>query len=170
MKHVVLIAPYFGKTMCEAIQSFLKLDSVRIGVISQQPLEQIPAFLQPHLQEHYQIQSCLDAALLQVAVEAFVEEWGRVDRLIGYLEHLQLPIAQVRSALNLPGMKQEVAERFRDKNKMKAALQSGGLPTAAQARIENLGDLHEFLERCGYPIVLKPLAGVGSKKHHANCL
>ena len=46
---------------------------------------------------------------------------------------------------------------------MKATLRDAGLPVAKQKRISNAEDVRLFAEGVGYPIVLKPLAGVGSK-------
>ncbi|MEC7987720.1 MAG: hypothetical protein VX278_21305 [Myxococcota bacterium] len=163
MKYVVFVAPFVGSTMLRCLQAFLKLKQVRLGIITQQPYERLPKIVQNALKDHYQIQNCLDQNQLSIATQAFVKEWGRVDRLIGYLEHLQLPLAQVRSQLGIHGMKADVAKRFRDKNAMKEQLRQAGLPVAKQAKIHNAEDVFEFIDRCNYPIVLKPLAGVGSK-------
>lgn len=163
MKNIVFVAPFVGTTMLKALHAFLALKNVRLGIITQQPYQQLPKSITSKLQDHYQVQNCLDAHQLSIATQAFQKEWGSVDRLIGYLEHLQLPLAQVRSQLNLPGMKEKQATGFRDKNSMKDLLGKAGLPVARQAKITNYSDLQSFVQRCGYPIVLKPLAGVGSK-------
>ena len=93
MKNVVFVAPFIGSTMMQALDAFMNLTDVRLGIISQQPYHQLPSSITDRIHDHYQIQNCLDAKLLSKATEAFVKEWGRVDRLLGYLEHLQLPLA-----------------------------------------------------------------------------
>ena len=60
-------------------------------------------------------------------------------------------------------MQHQQALNFRDKNQMKDVLRQAGLPVAAQAKIHSAQDAQRFIERVGYPIILKPLAGVGSK-------
>jgi hypothetical protein len=41
---------------------------------------------------------------------------GPIDRLTGALEQLQLALADARRQLDIPGMKPEIARRFRDKD------------------------------------------------------
>ncbi len=163
MKHVLLIAPYFGPTMRTCLEAFTKLEDVKLGLISNQPQEAVPDSLLASIEGHYRVDNALNPDELERAVKAFIDEWGRVDRLIGYLEQLQGPMAEVRSRLDIPGMKRDVATRFRDKNAMKDALREAGLPVARQKRITSAQDVRTFVESVGYPIVLKPLAGVGSK-------
>ena len=45
---------------------------------------------------------------------------GSVDRLLGILEDLQVPLAEVRERLGIPGMGAEAPANFRDKARMKA--------------------------------------------------
>lgn len=166
--HVVLIAPFFGENMLRCLEAFCTLAAnknkpVKLGVISQQSREGIPSALQPYIAGHYKINNALDAKDLVVATEAFQKEWGKVDRLIGYLEHLQAPVAEARSILQIHGMKADIAKNFRDKNQMKSVLQKGGLPVAKQAKIKSLEDIEKFIHEVGFPIIVKPIAGVGSK-------
>jgi hypothetical protein len=163
MKHVILVAPYFGPTMRTCLQAFTSLENIKLGLISNQPQEAIPSSLADKVDGHYKVDNALNPDDLEKACAAFAKEWGHVDRLIGYLEHLQGPLAEVRSRLKIPGMKREVAQNFRDKNTMKATLREAGLPVAKQKRITSAEDIRLFAEGIGYPIVLKPLAGVGSK-------
>lgn len=163
MKNVVIVAPYMGPTMRQCIAAYCRLDDVRLGIVSHQPETAIPPEFQSAISGHYQVKNSLNADELEVAVKAFVDEWGQVDRLIGYLEHQQLQLAEVRSRCNIPGMKREVATNFRDKNTMKSVLRAAKLPVARQAKVTSLEAAEAFIQTVGYPIVLKPLAGVGSK-------
>lgn len=163
MKHVVLVAPYFGPTMRTCLNAFANLRGVRLGLISNQPREAIPGSLTHKIHGHYRVGNALNPDHLERACRGFAAEWGRIDRLIGYLEHLQGPMAEVRSRLDLPGMKREAARNFRDKNTMKRTLRDAGLPVARQKRVTSGDDASRFIEAVGYPVVLKPLAGVGSK-------
>ncbi len=61
---------------------------------------------------------------------ALATRFGGVDRLVGALEQLQVPLARVREQLGIPGMGVEVATTFRDKARMKDVLRAAGLPCA----------------------------------------
>jgi hypothetical protein len=163
MVHVVFVAPYFGANMLSAIRAFTELEEARIGLVTAEPEERIPGWLKPAIAGHYRIDDPLDAGQLAAATRAFQRSWGRVDRLIGYLEQLQVPLAQARDACGVDGMGGDVALRFRDKNLMKATLRDAGLPVARQALIRTAGDALRFVAEVGYPIVLKPVAGLGSR-------
>lgn len=163
MKHVVFVTPFFGSNVLRCLKALVELPNVRVGLITHEPDKYIPPFLKETLAGHFQIRNCSDPDQLILATRAFAKEWGHVDRLIGYLEQLQLPLAQAREALGLPGMHAESARCFRDKNRMKQVLGDAGLPVAAQALLRGAEDAHRFIERVGYPVVLKPVAGVGTK-------
>lgn len=163
MIHVVFVAPYFGATIVNCLIALSELEGVHLGVITQEPEERIPPRLRERLRGHFRVPNTLDGEHLALAARAFQREWGRVDRLLGYLEQLQLPLAEARDALGIPGMGIEAATAFRDKNRMKDLLGKAGLPVARQARVRDADDVRRFVEQVGYPVVLKPLAGLGTK-------
>ncbi len=160
--NVVFVAPYFGPSMVHALRCFAALD-VRLGVVTNEPKERIPADLRQRLDGHYQVKDAMDARQLVAAGRAFQREWGRVDRLEGYLEPLQVPLGDARDKLGIDGMRGEAARNFRDKNRMKRVLAKAGLPVARQARIERASDALRFVGEVGFPIVLKPLDGAGAR-------
>jgi biotin carboxylase len=88
---------------------------------------------------------------------------GSVDRLLGTLEELQVPLAEVRQGLEIPGMNVEAAHNFRDKSRMKTVLHQHDLPCARHRLVTNTADVQPFIEEVGYPIVLKPPAGAGAR-------
>ncbi|MEZ4322669.1 MAG: hypothetical protein R3F61_34700 [Myxococcota bacterium] len=160
--NVIYVAPYMGQYMIRCIQILGEM-GVRLGVISHQPIEQIPPALRRHIDGHFRIDNALDPAQLTIACRAFAKDWGRVDRLIGYLEQMQVPLADTRDRLGIEGMNGEVARNFRDKNRMKDVLRKAGIPVARQALITGPGDALAFVEMVGFPVVLKPVDGMGSK-------
>jgi biotin carboxylase len=162
--NVVFVAPYFGASIVHCLHVLTQLEDVRVGVISHQAEEACPAPLRKALSGHYQVANTQDPDQLVMATRAFQKEWDvPVDRLLGYLEQLQIPLAQARDMLDLPGMRTEVARSFRDKNRMKEVLAEAGLPVARQARVTTGEEAVAFGRRVGYPIVVKPLAGLGTK-------
>jgi len=160
---VVFVAPYFGPNMIRCIEALAVLDDVRLGIISHESAERLPAELRGRMAGHFQLKDSLDPVELSGAVRAFQKEWGRVDRLLGYLEQMQVQLAIARDRCGVPGMGEAAARNFREKNRMKAVLRDAGLPVAKQALVTSLDSARHFAETVGYPIVLKPPAGVGSR-------
>jgi len=72
-------------------------------------------------------------------------------------------LGQARAHFGLPGTSAEVAELFRDKAKMKAALDKAGLPVARNALVTTEKQALAFAERVSYPLILKPPAGMGAR-------
>ena len=77
---------------------------------------------------------------------------GSVDRLLGTLEELQVPLAQVREELGLPGMDVKTAHNFRDKARMKTVLREAGLPCARHRLVSNTEDAWELVKAVGFPL------------------
>ncbi|HEV2445430.1 MAG TPA: hypothetical protein VGS58_05890, partial [Candidatus Sulfopaludibacter sp.] len=88
---------------------------------------------------------------------------GRIDRIIGMLEALMVQLGQARTHFGVPGTSAEVAELFRDKAKMKAVLAKAGLPVARNALVATEKQALAFAEQVGYPLILKPPAGMGAR-------
>ena len=163
MQHVVLVAPYFSDNMRHCVRCFLDLPDTKVAVLSQEALDRVPADLRPRLAEYRQIGDPAHAANLVEGARTIGKAWGRIDRLEGYLETLQVPIAEARDALDIDGMRAEVARNFRDKNRMKDVLRRAGVPVARQALVQTADDVRTFVQQVGYPIVMKPLAGFGAR-------
>lgn len=97
------------------------------------------------------------------ATEVLRRRHGQPYRIIGILESIMVQLAQARAHFKVPGTPPEVAELFRDKAKMKAALRSAGLPVARSRLIRGEADARGFADEVGFPMVLKPPAGMGGK-------
>jgi D-alanine-D-alanine ligase-like ATP-grasp enzyme len=161
--HVVYVAPYFSPNILQCLDGLVALPEVKVGVISHETSERLPSRYHGRLAGHYQVRDCMDGEVLAAATRAFQREWGRVDRLIGFLEQMQVPLAVARDRTGVPGMGEEVARNFREKNRMKEVLRAAGLPVARQALVGGPDDARRVAAEFGYPIVLKPPAGLGSQ-------
>jgi biotin carboxylase len=163
MTNVLLVAPWFSDAMKHCVQCFLDLPGARVGVLTQEPPERVPPALAARLAACERIGDAAQSAQLVAAATAVRAQWGRIDRLEGYLEMLQVPIAEARDALGVDGMGAATARNFRDKNRMKDVLRAAGVPVARQALVRTVDDARAFAAAVGYPIVLKPLAGFGAR-------
>ena len=88
---------------------------------------------------------------------------GPVERLVGSLEQLQVPLAYARDVLGLDGMNVETALNVRDKSRMKSVLRAAGVPCARHQLVTNSGEALAFAEAVGFPLVAKPPAGAGAQ-------
>jgi hypothetical protein len=163
MPPVVFVAPFFLETTLRFVDAVASLPGVRCGLVSQDPAARLPAGLRAKLAAHRRIADGLDPQQIAGATRALGRELGGVERLIGALEQLQVPLGEVRDALGIPGMGAEIARNFRDKARMKEVFQQHGIPCARHARVESEGDARAFVAAVGLPAVLKPVAGAGAK-------
>lgn len=163
MRNVIFVAPFAFDTTLRFVEAAAGHPDSRLVLLSQDPLEKFPLSLRDRLAGHWQVGDALHPGRLVEAVEAVVQHFGPVHRLLGTLEHLQTPLAQVREALGIAGMKAEAAENFRDKSRMKSLLRAAGLPCARHRLIRQVSDAHDFVAEVGFPIVVKPPAGAGAK-------
>jgi len=161
--HVLYVAPFYSANILQCLAALNSLADVRVGLITHEPVDRLPERYRSTIAGHYQIADCLDAEQLSAAATAFKRDWGRVDRLIGFLEQMQVPLAAARDRVGIPGMSEAVAHNFREKNQMKKVLRAAGLPVAPQALLGSAEQARRFVAEVGYPVVLKPPAGLGSK-------
>lgn len=163
MHNVVFVAPFAFDTTLRFVSAAAAQPSARLALISQDPLEKFPTELRDRLAAHQRIESALDPEAIAAGVEEVARRMGTVDRLLGTLEQLQVPLAEVRERLGIEGMGVEAAENFRDKARMKTVLREAGLPCARHGLIGTVDDARDFVREVGYPIVVKPPAGAGAK-------
>ncbi|CAF1072880.1 unnamed protein product [Adineta ricciae] len=75
-------------------------------------------------------------------------------------EDLIMRVAHVRSLLNIQtGLTSETIAAYREKVEMKQTASRGGFPVPPFARLYAPADLIAFIEKQGYPVVVKPTLG-----------
>jgi len=139
MPHVVFVAPRFLEATNRYVASFAALDEVTLSVISEDPATSIPEALRARIAAHYRVGSSLDADALTGAARFLARTVGPIDRLSGALEQLQVPMARTRDAVDIEGLRNDVAQAFRDKDRMKAVLRAHDVPVARSALAESPG-------------------------------
>jgi biotin carboxylase len=166
MTHVVFAVPFAMDATLRFVQAACRLrgEGLRLGVLSQDPLERFPPDLRSQFDAFHRVPNAMDADQLVEGVRHLARALGgRVDRLIGILEPLQEALAEVRERLDLPGMRPEAAANFRDKARMKDVLRANGLPCARHSLCFSPEEAFAFGRESGYPVVVKPPAGAGAR-------
>ena len=163
MHDVTFVAPFFAETTLRFIAEVAGLEGVRLSLVSQDPSDRVPPELRHRLADFVQVRDALDPQLLLRAVEELRRRGQKVQLILGTFEELQVPLGTVRDALGLPGMGADAAENFRDKSRMKDVLRAHGLPCARHALARSAEDAAAFVAQVGYPVIVKPPAGSGSR-------
>ena len=163
MVAAVFVAPYLMEATTRFVADAAALPGVRLGLVTCDPLESVPPMLRDRLSGHWRVENALDPRQLAEAVSGLGRQMGRVERLVGALEQLQVPLAQVREAMGIEGMDERTARNVRDKSQMKKVLREAGVPCAAHALVTGAAEANAFAREVGFPLVAKPPAGAGSQ-------
>jgi biotin carboxylase len=159
-RNVLFVAPFPIETTMRFVRATSRLPDVRLLGIVHTPPEGEEARLYDDV---VRVTRPLDGQDIIEAVEVLRRRHGEPHRIIGILEPLMVQIAEARAKFGIPGTRPEVAELFRDKAAMKDALRAAGLPVARHKLVTCDADARAFAEEIGFPMVLKPPAGMGAK-------
>ncbi|HET6920400.1 MAG TPA: hypothetical protein VFI46_13170 [Jiangellaceae bacterium] len=157
------VAPFLLEATARFVDSAATLPGVRLGVITSTPADQLPPGLRAHLAGHWRVDDALDPHQIAQAVAGLSGQLGRVERLVGALEQLQVPLAQAREMIGIDGMDAETARNVRDKARMKSVLRAAGVPCARHQLVHSPAQALAFAEATGFPLVAKPPAGAGAQ-------
>lgn len=163
MPAVTFVAPYLLEASVRFIDAAARLDGVRLGLITNEPVDALPPRLRQSLAAHWRVQDAGDPSQIAEGVRGLSSQIGRVERIMGILEQLQVPLAQVREWLGITGMDATEAHNFRDKSTMKDALRSAGIPVARHRLVGSPEEAMAFARDVGFPLVVKPPAGAGAR-------
>ncbi len=160
MRNVIFVAPFPADTTYRFVAATAALKGVRLlGIVAKLPAGPEAT----HFDDVVRVQDPLNTAQLIQAARKLHRKYGGIHRVVGILEPIQVALAQIRHDLDVPGPTPEVAELFRDKGRMKDELRRHGFPCARHAVITTLDEGTAFAADVGYPIVIKPPAGMGCK-------
>jgi biotin carboxylase len=159
---VVFAAPLLSDNAMRMVEAAATLQGVRLGVITHDPADALR-----HMHgsvAHWRVSDILNVDQLVWAARELAFRKGPVERLFGGYEQLQVPLAEAREALGLPGLSVAAATNFRDKARMKTLLRGNGLPCARHRLAPSIDDASAFAELSGFPLVVKPPAGAGAQQ------
>ena len=160
MRNVVFVAPFPLETTMRFARAVGRLPGVRmLGIAQEAPGGEDRSLFQ----EVVTVRDGLDTRQLVEAARILERKYGKLHRLVGILEPLQVQLGEVRRELGIPGTSPATADLFRDKARMKDELRRHGLPCARHKLIRTWADAEAFVQQVGFPMVVKPPAGMGSK-------
>lgn len=160
MRNVLYIAPFPMETTLRFARALAQTPGVRLLGLWQRPPEGEAA---RQFHDITLVGDAMDRHQLLAAVQKIIRHFGPLHRIVGILENLQEEIAWVREQVGVEGMDVATAQRFRDKGVMKEALRKANIPCARHARLRDMNEAWAFVDQVGFPVVLKPPAGAGSR-------
>ena len=159
MRPVVFVAPFPLETTLRFVRAAARLSGVKLlGVVAE--LRRSDAHVYADVAK---IRDPLSTKEIIKAITHLARRHGKPHRIVGILEPLQVQLALARKHFGVPGNSPELAHIFRDKSVMKTQLQRAGVPVARNQLLATRQGAERFSQQVGFPLVLKPPAGMGAK-------
>lgn len=159
MRNVVFVAPYPAETTMRFARALRSLGVRLLGIVSEAP-GGVDAGL---FHDVVRVEDALAIDQLGGALTALRDRHGAIHRLLAILEPLQEHLAELRGHFGIEGMDANTAAGFRDKAAMKDRLRAAGVGCARHALVRDGGAARAFASEVGYPVVVKPPAGMACK-------
>ncbi len=160
---VTFVAPFFSENAKLFLHYVAQQKGVRLALISQDDLALLPEDTSRRVVHHERVTDAISTDQIVLATRKICAAAGPVDRLLGVVEQVQVPLGQAREQLGLTGMRAAEAMNFRDKTRMKDLLRAANLPVARHRLIERYDEALQFASEVGYPLVVKPPAGAAAQ-------
>lgn len=155
MRNVLFSTPFPSRAM-EYVRAAAGLDAVRLLGITQEAPHGSDAEV---FADVVTVDSTDDPVQLVAAARVLESRHGRIHRVLGIRESLQVPVGELRRELGVPGPGPDTAELFRNKARMKEELRRHGLPCARHRLLRSWNDAEALIAEIGLPVVVKPLSG-----------
>ncbi|MBP1581431.1 MAG: ATP-grasp domain-containing protein [Oscillospiraceae bacterium] len=161
----VFISPHFPKSYWNFCDR-LKKNGVNVLGLADAPYDELPQELKNCLTEYYKVNNLENYDEVLRAMGYFTHKYGKIDWVESNNEYWLEMDAQIRSDFNITtGMKAHEIGFFKSKSAMKEFYHKAGVPVARHHMVTNNREYgFAFIEKVGYPVVVKPDIGVGAAK------
>ena len=162
MKNVIFLSPNFPANYWHFCKE-LKNNGLNVLGIGDQPYDELSGDLKGSLNEYYKVSSLENYDEVYRAVAFFTYKYGRIDWLESNNEYWLERDAKLRTDFNITsGFKTEDMSRIKYKSHMKQYFEQAGIPVARHHLVENWDSCISFINKVGYPVIVKPDNGVGA--------
>ena len=158
---VLFVSPHYPDEMQDFVRGLAEVGA-QVYAVGDVPEGQLPSRVRRFLSGYLQVSALFDPDGFVREVAPAAERVG-IDRVEALWEPVVIGAARLRERLGLPGMTEDVATGFRDKTVMKDRLRAAGLRVPHFARVGSADELREAAERIGYPLIVKPIDGAGTR-------
>ena len=160
--NVIFISPGFPRNY-EYFCAALAENGATVLGIGDEPYDELSGSLKASLTEYYKVGSMENYDEMVRAVGFFTFKYGKIDWLESNNEYWLETDAALRTDFNIvTGQKTSDMEKIKHKSAMKAYYPVAGIPVARYHLVDTLENGLKFVEKVGYPVVVKPDNGVGA--------
>ncbi|MEM7153826.1 MAG: ATP-grasp domain-containing protein [Myxococcota bacterium] len=158
---VLFLSPHYPEEMPEFTRGLSEVGAEVYGV-GDVPAQVLPEHVRRALRDYLELPSLFDE---ERALGPLIDAARAIgaDRVETLWEPLVLLAARVREALGLGGMDHDTTLGFRDKPIMKARLAEAEVRIPRFDRADTVEGVLEAAAAIGYPVVIKPVSGAGTK-------
>lgn len=158
---VVFLSPHFPAEMPSFVRGLAQVGA-QVWGLGSTPSAALPADVRSFLSGYIEVPELLDeASTLQHALPALRRL--QPDRIECLWEVGVVLAARLREALGIAGMSVETVIAFRDKALMKDRVAKAGLRVPHNARVRTATEAMQAAEIIGFPLILKPIDGAGTR-------
>ena len=158
--NILLLSPGYPADMPEFTRGLAEAGA-RVFGVGDSPIDGLPTMVRRSLSEYIPVRSLWDESAV---IESLRERLRgqQLDRIECLWEPGILLAARLREVFGVTGLGVDAAQRFRDKELMKQALDEVGIRTPHHIAATSVSAIWEAAEKIGFPIILKPIDGAGS--------
>lgn len=166
MKNFVFISPNFPDTYWRFCRE-LKNNGFNVLGIGDCPYFELTNELRASLTEYYKVDSLENYDEVFRAVAFFTFRYGKIDWLESNNEYWLERDAMLRTEFNVcSGFKSVNINKVKYKSKMKPYYKKAGIKVALHCMATGFATCKKFIDRVGYPVIVKPDNGVGANDTH----
>ena len=141
----------------------LRDNGVNVLGVGDCPYDALPQHLRDALNEYYKVSSLENYDEVYRAVAYFIHSYGRIDFLESNNEYWLEQDARLRQDFHITsGFQPEDMPQVKCKSRMKERYALAGIPVALHHMVEGIDGCRAFIEKVGYPVIVKPDNGVGA--------
>ncbi len=164
MPVVIFVTPYFTDNAAQFIYALVNLSRpVAVRIISQDIEENIIGSIRRKVDRFWKVHDVCDFSQLLAATQGLIGEDEKILRILAVNEQVQVPVAELREHLGIPGMTKKTAQNYRDKERMKTLLEKAGISVAKHLLAQTSRAALKFAKDTGFPLIAKPPAGAAAQ-------
>ena len=161
-KNVIFISPHFPLHFYQFCDRLKRL-GVNVLGIGDAAYDTIGENCQNSLTEYYYVNSLENYEEVFRAVAFFIFKYGRIDYIDSQNEYWLELEARLRTDFNIStGFHVSDMESVKRKSEMKKGYKAAKVKTARYQLVTDEKSCKDFIDRVGYPVVVKPDNGVGA--------
>ena len=158
----IFISPNFPHTYWQFCDR-LRRNGINVLGIGDSPYDGLESPLKAVLTEYYKVDSLENYDQVYRAVAYFAYRYGRIDWIESMNEYWLEQDARLRDDFNVKtGIRSERIGFIKEKSLMKGIYLDAQIPTARQHVVSTREAGRAFIEKVGYPVIVKPDIGVGA--------